>query len=208
MYIRNRSILAPQNRMLEGFNFDNAPLQCGNFPLNQQFSYKRLFFALWPSASVRKRIEVARAGHLPGAGRWTKPENLHVTLVFLGNVAVERIPLVEQAASAIRTPPFQLRFDLIRCGPKNMAWLEPSVATPELAKLVSVLQSNLSALDFEIEKREYRAHMTLIRKLEKRIDAYRIEPIRWPVQAFSLVESMQSRGSSKYALRRIWPLRA
>ncbi|MGH8475547.1 MAG: RNA 2',3'-cyclic phosphodiesterase [Methylococcales bacterium] len=168
---------------------------------------KRLFFALWPSGNVRKRMEMARKIHLPDSGRWTKSENLHATLVFLGNVATQRIPLIEQAVSQIQAMPFEVRLDVIRPAPTSMAWLVPSVVPTEWLELVCALQSRLLALDFEIEQRDYRAHVTLIRKLAKHFEARLIDPVYWQVNSFSLVESRQSRGSS-YIRSKDWPLRA
>ncbi|MGH8551495.1 MAG: RNA 2',3'-cyclic phosphodiesterase [Methylococcales bacterium] len=171
-------------------------------------SSKRLFFAIWPQAKVRERLQQSREMYCPRGGRWTAPENLHVTLVFLGNVAVQLIPSIETAASEIDANAFGLNLDWLRIAPgKGMVWLAPRVVPPELLELVDALRSSLSGLDFEIEQRAYRPHMTLIRKMPGIFDQREIEPVLWPVRSFALVESRHSRGGSEYIRSRIWRLR-
>jgi RNA 2',3'-cyclic 3'-phosphodiesterase len=168
---------------------------------------KRLFFAIWPSAKVRERLQQARTVFCPQDGRWTRPENLHMTLVFLGNIAVDQIPLIEAAAAKIGTSPFRMRLNWIRTAPaKGMVWLAPGVVPQGLMDLESALKSSLEAVDFEVEKRAYRPHVTLIRKLSARFEPRAIEAVDWPVDSFALVESNPSRSGSDYIRRRIWRL--
>jgi 2'-5' RNA ligase len=86
-------------------------------------------------------------------------------------------------------------------------WLAPRVVPHELSELVDRLKSALSGLGLEIESRAYRPHVTLIRKLPKPFDQSEIEPIHWPVNSFSLVESRASHGASEYIQSKIWSLR-
>lgn len=131
-----------------------------------------------------------------------------MTLVFLGNVAVERIPEVEAAASKVATAPFRMQLDRLRPAPaKGMIWLVPTIIPQELMGLESLLKSSLEAVDIEVEKRPYRPHITLIRKLPAPFDPCEIEAVDWPVGSFALVESRQSQGASDYIRCRIWQLR-
>ncbi|MCI0667462.1 MAG: RNA 2',3'-cyclic phosphodiesterase [Methylococcaceae bacterium] len=171
-------------------------------------SSKRLFFAIWPQKKIRERLERSRKDYCPHIGRWTPAENLHVTLVFLGNVAVRLIPSIEAAVSGIDARAFNLDLDWLRTAPgKGMVWLAPKEVPNELLELVDALKSSLEGLDLEIEKRAYRPHLTLIRKLPAPFEPREIEPIPWPVRSFTLVESRPSRGASEYLRARIWRLR-
>jgi 2'-5' RNA ligase len=60
----------------------------------------RLFAAVWPPAEV---IEVLAAIDRPAIDglRWTKPEQWHVTLRFLGEVADERVADAEDVVRAV-----------------------------------------------------------------------------------------------------------
>ena len=68
-------------------------------------AFLRLFLALAVPPDVRREIGRAQ-GQLqrhspPGAIRWTKPEQFHVTLKFLGDVPVESVATLEQSAAEV-----------------------------------------------------------------------------------------------------------
>ncbi len=170
---------------------------------------KRLFFALWPQGKVREQIQQSRKMVCPSSGRWTRPENLHATLIFLGDVPIQRIPAIENAVSEIETKAFEMRLDSVMSAPvKGMVWLAPNLVPHELLHLVFALQSSIVDLGFEIEQRHYQPHVTLIRKLPEAFDQRQIDdPVHWPVTSFALVESRQSRGSPVYIRSKVWRLR-
>ena len=64
---------------------------------------RRLFVALEPPEPVRRRIAALAEELRRGAGqagdevRWVRPENVHLTLQFLGAVPDERVAAVEAA---------------------------------------------------------------------------------------------------------------
>jgi len=66
----------------------------------------RLFVALALPEEIRARLAALQAG-LPGA-RWVEPENLHLTLSFLGEVDPDRAQDLDAALAAIRIPCFSL----------------------------------------------------------------------------------------------------
>jgi 2'-5' RNA ligase len=65
---------------------------------------KRLFTALFPPAHVVSRLQAAVAGLEMGiparAIRWTRPGQIHLTLNFLGAIAMARVPEIESAFRA------------------------------------------------------------------------------------------------------------
>lgn len=65
---------------------------------------KRLFVAIWPPADIVAGLRVVVAGLgeglPPQAIRWTRPEQIHLTLNFLGAVESGRIPGIESALRA------------------------------------------------------------------------------------------------------------
>lgn len=170
---------------------------------------KRLFFAIWPQARVRKRIQQVRASCCPLIGRWIDPENLHVTLVFLGKVEHDRIALAKAAASKVIIKPFQMHLDLIcASAKKGMIWMVPRTVPITLLDLVSDLNSALGARGFELEDRTYRPHVTLIRKLPAALEPCEFEAIQWNVRSFALVESgHRNNGRLRYVPTQDWELR-
>jgi 2'-5' RNA ligase len=72
----------------------------------------RLFFALWPDAAVRAQLARWSAlCHASSGGRPTRPQNLHATLAFLGEVAPARLPALSALAAQSVAPPFELALD-------------------------------------------------------------------------------------------------
>lgn len=66
----------------------------------------RLFIAVDPSDSAREAIARACRG-LEGA-RWTRPEQFHVTLRFLGSVETAAVPRIAAALRDVDVPAFDL----------------------------------------------------------------------------------------------------
>ena len=65
----------------------------------------RLFVAIPMPEAVRNVVhnvqQEMRQRVLPDAVRWTKPEQFHLTLRFLGDVPVERVPALQEAVSTV-----------------------------------------------------------------------------------------------------------
>jgi 2'-5' RNA ligase len=169
----------------------------------------RVFFALWPDAPAHERIAamaadvVARAG-----GRAPRPENIHLTVAFVGSVARDRIAALKRiGASAARTvAPFTLELD--RLGAfhhAGIAWLGADVLPTELEDLVFALREQLAAKSFPVEKRLYRAHMTLARRCGT-MASIRIAPIAWRIEGLTLNASKLSPSGSRYTELAEWPL--
>src|SRR5579872_179877 len=103
------------------------------------------------------------------AARWTRREQFHLTLQFLGNVAV---PLVEGLVKAVSEAcgPFEpLRLSAARIGffpdPRSPRVLWAGVKDPdeELRVLWAVLQSAAQPYTEEAAEKEFTGHVTLAR---------------------------------------------
>ena len=168
---------------------------------------KRLFFAIWPGSKVRERLARSRSLYCPRIGRWVAAENLHITLVFLGNVEVPRIESIETVSSQVHMKRFEITLDRMHAASrKGMVWLAPCVVPKELQELAAELKVVLAGLNVKVEERDYRPHVTIIRNLPVRIETREIEPVRWPVDSFALIESRHLHGASVYSPVRSWPL--
>jgi len=73
---------------------------------DQPAPFLRLFLALAVSPAVRQEIGRAHAKlqrhSPPGAIRWTRPDQFHVTLKFLGDVPAEHVAALEESVAAER----------------------------------------------------------------------------------------------------------
>lgn len=171
---------------------------------------KRLFFALWPEAGLAGRLEgVARAAQAVCGGRLVPRENLHLTLVFLGQVAVHRLEAVRAVAAAVSGEAFTL--DIDRLGEwrrQGLVWAGCAAPPPPLTALVLALQAGLRGLGLKLEARAYAAHVTLLRKTSQAgfDELPRLQALSWPVSDFALVESQLAANGAAYRVIARWPL--
>lgn len=99
--------------------------------------------------------------------RWTKPENLHVTLQFLAEVRSEHIDAVIQEVSKLITQAAKstkLTFGEVTVFPNPyrprviVLNIEPQ---EELAALSAIIGKGIQAANYAIEDRPFRAHLTI-----------------------------------------------
>ncbi len=167
---------------------------------------ERLFFALWPPAAVVERL-VAERERWPGpSGRPTHPDDLHATMVFLGEVDAARRSCVEAAAALVSVPAFDLALDRVGSWPgPRIRWCGQDPAPAPLLDLVGQLNTGLTGCGHRRERRPYRLHVTLARKAAALPTAALDRPIPWPVTALVLAAS-RSGQQPKYRILNRWPL--
>lgn len=149
---------------------------------------QRLFFALWPEPALRRALQRVQAQF--SGGRRTHVDDLHVTLVFLGDVTMEAYPCVTRAADEVSAVAFDLELDRIGYWRRpRILWCGASSVPPALGKLVTDLQEGLTRCGFEPEHRAYAPHVTLARKARPMDERPVPEPLLWRPAEFVLVSS-------------------
>jgi 2'-5' RNA ligase len=101
--------------------------------------------------------------------RWVEPQNIHLTLKFLGNVDISKIKEIEvslrEAASGIR--PFSLNLAQLGAFPNlrnvQIVWLGLGGEIEILKDLQRRVESCLIPLGFPCENRPFTGHLTLAR---------------------------------------------
>lgn len=179
----------------------------------------RLFVALEPPDAVRRRVaalavELRRAaGRAADDVRWVPPENVHLTLQFLGAVPEERVADVEAAvrAAAGQARPLSLEVKGVGGFPNarrpRVVWAGLQGDTEALAGLVRDLGRRLAPLGFPPEDRAFSAHLTLGRARDARgapglagslAHAAEAPPAPWRAGELVLVESHLSPRGPRY----------
>lgn len=170
---------------------------------------RRLFFALWPSDEFRQEIVSAtQTIARDSGGRVIPPQNLHVTLLFLGQVSPARFEGVQQAGDACAdAPAFELNFDRAEVwGRANLLCLATSSTSSGAANLAERLRHSLHGEAPGTSEHEFRPHITLARDLPRRRRPEPIGPLRMKVNDFVLVESQPGPSGSEYSVIARWPL--
>ena len=170
----------------------------------------RLFFAAWPAPEVQQLLgKFAQDIERKCGGRAIPARNIHLTLVFLGDTARERLRQLEALAAAVSAPPFDLDVDRVGYWRHNrIVWAGVSRCPGALPVLVGTLELGLSSAGLRFDKRAYVPHVTLLRNARRAPPETELHCISWPVARFALVESVQRDRGRAYEVLREWPLTA
>ncbi|CAH1081073.1 RNA 2',3'-cyclic phosphodiesterase [Candidatus Nitrotoga sp. 1052] len=161
----------------------------------------RLFFALWPSETERTALALWQPLlHELCDGRAMRPATLHVTLMFLGEVAENRLEALQLAAREVDFQRFYLELlEAHYWGHNHIVYAAPEVVPSQHTSLVNELQSKLLNHRFQFEQRPYKPHVTLLRNA-KWSDAPlpRQSKVCWQVSDFVLVQSLSDEQGACY----------
>lgn len=168
----------------------------------------RLFFAVWPAPEVQRALgEIARGARSECGGRAVAAENIHLTLVFLGNLPRERLAALEILGPTVRGRRFDLTVDRLEYWRHNrILWAGTSACPEALQALVSSLQEAVAGAEFRFDRRPYVPHVTLLRNARRAPMNERCSAVAWPVDGFALVESAPRERGRAYQVLRTWPL--
>ena len=179
-----------------------------------------MFFAVDPREAARVSLDRALAPlrGSPGEPRWIPLGRWHVTLLYLGTVPVEVVPLLGLAAAPVvaATPPLDLRLaGGGRFGPARrpqVLWVGLEGDVAGLGRLAGQLADVARGLRLPVEDRPFRAHLTVGRwrprqaadgALAARLTGYRGPA--WPVGEVRLLESRLGPDPT-YGTIATWPL--
>jgi RNA 2',3'-cyclic 3'-phosphodiesterase len=166
---------------------------------------RRMFYALWPDAAAREALSRAtRDAQRHCGGRPTASENLHLTLAFLGALAIEQVERALGLDVAV-LPAFELTLDTLGFSRRSrVLWLAPSAVPAPLCALERAVWDGLSRLGFEREPRPFKPHVTLCRRA--RADGGAPAVVHWTVERFALVESLPDGRGVRYEPLGFWRL--
>jgi 2'-5' RNA ligase len=149
----------------------------------------RLFIAIELPDSVKQGIatvqeELRAAG---GSAGWTRPEGIHLTLKFLGEVPEERVSEIMAATAGAAEGIGKLSLEVAGAGAfpnikvPRVLWIGVVGDIEKLTTLQAAVEDAMERLGFEREARKFSPHLTLARiKFPKPRDNWqqKIEGIR------------------------------
>lgn len=116
--------------------------------------------------------------------RWVKPENIHLTLKFFGNIGESDVEHIKVAVSDCGDcfSPMSLFAKGIGVFPSiirpRVIWVGISGEMPLLSNLQNTLEKRLEEFGFKIEERPFQGHLTLGRFKDRANNGKLIEAIR------------------------------
>ncbi len=160
---------------------------------------QRLFVALWPEDEARTKLSNKQLElKLGDYGRLIPASNLHITLLFLGEVPLNEIPEIESFVKSIELTPFSFTISKIGFWPHNkIVWAGVENIETELEELSNKIRIGLKR--YVSDRRRFTPHVTLARKVRRRV-ACELTPIEWRVRKVYLVRSVLSHKGSQYKL--------
>ena len=177
----------------------------------------RLFVGLELPDSVRSDLAAICSG-VPGA-RWVAPDNLHLTLRFIGNVEDTVLGDIDLALSKLRAPAFDLVIQGVDqfCKGRRPTMLWAGVPrNPALTHLQGRVERAIQRAGLEPEGRKFTPHVTLARlkdanasRVRTFITAnslFRSAPI--PVERITLFSSFLARSGAIYRAEAEYALQA
>lgn len=179
--------------------------------MNQTASSKqvRVFFALWPDTAGRNALATWQPELQPlCGGRAMRGEGLHTTLVFLGDVGVERLEALQLAAQEVSGESFELKFTVAHYwGHNHIVFAAPAQTPPALLRLVGDLERHLRKHHFHFEPRSYKPHVTLLRHAQWTDSPLPLmNSVLWRMHDFALVQSHRDEQGASYEVLARFPL--
>jgi len=170
----------------------------------------RLFIAVCFSNEVKSRLlqiqDRIKAQSL--RGNFSRSENMHLTLVFIGETPEGRVPVICWAMDrALPHPPFEFTLEFYRTGcfrhsNKELWWIAADKDCPGLDTLIDLRQriaGELAVGGIAFDDRPFTAHITLGREIKHSSPIVLSgERISVPVKRISLMKSQHINGRLAY----------
>lgn len=171
----------------------------------------RLFIAIELDKEMKEYIQALQEAvkWYSSSGNFSRPENFHLTLRFIGEVGEDQknriIKAIDQTAD--KSKPFAVNLSRLGHFPRNnkkIIWLGIQQTDNQLSNLVSALEEALLTQGYPKEQRKFNAHVTLAREtviqenfhvLQQKIQ---VDPKVIPIEKISLMESIRVNGKLIY----------
>lgn len=125
----------------------------------------RIFIAIRFTDVFRSSILDAQDGlkEYGVRGNYTQPENLHLTLAFIGET--ERVEEIKAAVDAVKFEPFVIRTGKMGCfnGRSRVVWLGIE-GEDKVKAIAQQLRRNLDQRGIDYAKGKFSPHITLVRQ--------------------------------------------
>ncbi len=175
----------------------------------------RLFVAVEIPESIAEEVSYVYRG-LPGAN-WTRPENLHITLKFLGDTDEKKVCKIQEVLSSIKHESFRIKLSGVgnfsKKGSGPIIWIHIN-PLERLRELHRKVENKLNSLEIPGEKRKYTPHLTIARmkryhhgRMEDYMNSFsQFESSEFEVNAFHLFSSQLKPEGAIHTIENSFPL--
>ena len=127
--------------------------------------------------ALRSRLEQSAGSDI--RIQWVKPESIHQTLKFLGDIPEDRVPDVQAALARVAGGHSRFTVDVEGLGvfpdarAPRVLWVGLTAHVDALKRLAADIEAALGAIGFAPESKPYNPHLTLARIKERSRDVGR-----------------------------------
>jgi len=146
--------------------------------------------------------------------KWVKPDNIHLTLKFIGNVEEETVDKIKEAMTqaASQTQPFKIKLSSAGAFPTperpRVIWIGIEEGRKESTDIASSVEEKLIPLGIEKENRAFHPHLTLARvkflkdksSVKNAFTSLKIPQIEMTAEKVTLFQSTLSREGAVYSV--------
>ena len=165
----------------------------------------RTFIALDLSDEVKKELaRLENALKETNADvKWVNPDNIHLTLKFLGEVAEKKIPEINKIIDDIAASKQSFETNLFKMGAfpdlnyPRVIWVGIDKNCSEVENIASKIDETLLRIGFKKEKRDFSAHLTIGRVrsgknkagLKEKLTSLEVDPKTCMIDHITLFQS-------------------
>ena len=154
------------------------------------------------NADTRRKLQALCDGlrTVSSRGRYSLPENLHLTLAFLGECDDKQTAAIKSAMDDVIFDPFDMQIDRIGRFKRNNGdiWWAGVRENNPLLDMHQKLTAGLRANGLDIEERKYSPHITLGREIITIEKPHQIEPFGEKISKIDLMKSERINGKLTY----------
>ena len=176
----------------------------------------RVFIASFPPREVQEALHrAALALPIMESVRYIRPENIHLTIKFLGDVQQESLARVGESLATVgeRHGPFEVELSGFGAFPSErrgrVLWADAGRGSDRLGEIAADVEDALEPLGFEREPRAYRPHVTLARARRRPFvlgETAAFEALTFQAEKLTLVSSVLTHEGALYEPVGIYPL--
>jgi RNA 2',3'-cyclic 3'-phosphodiesterase len=176
-----------------------------------------------PALTAAARLQAELTNQVADV-RWARPETLHVTVHFFGEIDDERVAAAVEAVRPLaeHTERFDMALDSIGsfppAGTPRVLWLGESAENAALTAFAGRCHAALRDEGFPVDARPFRPHCTLGRPRRRwgaegraawsSARAEQPEVMRWTATRLVLYDSRSARGGAVYTEQAVLPFAA